>query len=176
VPIPFPLEVTLTKRLVAFLFPFLLVFTAAGFGASPQDEANAAARAMVDRFADSWNRADGAAYGENYWPDAELVDPSGVILTGRAAIVKEHVDLWAGIFRGTHQTVTVRRVQVLSAKYILVDFDAYLSGVHTGPSGGAPSPAGVVVAHLKHIMQNRNGEWGVLFAQNTLVATSPQPR
>jgi hypothetical protein len=102
VPIPFPLEVTLTKRLVALLFPFLLVFTAAGFGASPQDEANAAARAMVDRFADSWNRADGAAYGENYWPDAELVDPSGVILTGRAAIVKEHVDLWAGIFMGTH--------------------------------------------------------------------------
>ena len=166
----------MTKRLVAFLFPLLLVLTTAGFGASPRDEANAAARAMVDRFADSWNRADGAAYGENYWPDAELVDPSGVILTGRAAIVKEHVDLWAGIFKGTHQKVTVRRVQMLSSKYILVDFDAYLSGVRAGPPGAAPSPDGVLVAHLKHIIHNRNGEWRVLFAQNTLVATSQQPR
>lgn len=25
---------------------------------------------------DSWNRADRGAYGENYWPEAELVDPA----------------------------------------------------------------------------------------------------
>ncbi|HET7599645.1 MAG TPA: DUF4440 domain-containing protein [Gemmatimonadales bacterium] len=61
-------------------------------------EAAAAAEKMVARFVDSWNRADGAAYGENYWPDAELVNPSGVISRGKAAIVREHVDLWAGIF------------------------------------------------------------------------------
>jgi hypothetical protein len=90
--------------------------------------------------------------------------------------VKEHVDLWARIFKGTHLKVAVRRVQVLSAKYSLVDFDAYLFGVHTGPPGAARSPAGVLVAHLKHIVEKRNGEWRVLFAQNTLVATSPEPR
>jgi hypothetical protein len=55
-------------------------------------EASEAARAMVARFVDSWNRADGAAYGENYWPDAELVDPSGVISRGQAIIVQEHIE------------------------------------------------------------------------------------
>ena len=62
-------------------------------------EAAASAHAMVQRFVDSWNRADGAAYGENYWPDAELVDPSGLISRGQAAIVQEHADLWGGILR-----------------------------------------------------------------------------
>ncbi|HEX5387105.1 MAG TPA: hypothetical protein VFW66_10420, partial [Gemmatimonadales bacterium] len=65
-------------------------------------EAGAAAQAMVDRFVDSWNRADGAAYGKNYWPEAELVDPIGIISRGREAIVQEHVDLWAGPFKGSH--------------------------------------------------------------------------
>src|SRR5439155_13964684 len=49
------------------------------------------ADAMVNRFVESWNRADGASYGENYWPEAELVDPTGAIVTGRSAIVKRKV-------------------------------------------------------------------------------------
>ena len=53
----------------------------------PDSAAKAAAAAMVQRFADSWNRADGTAYGENYWPEAELVDPTGAIIDGQKAIV-----------------------------------------------------------------------------------------
>ncbi len=165
----------MTKRVFQFLLCGLVVFSCAGLSAPRQDEVTAAAQAMVERFADSWNRADGAAYGENYWPDAELIDPSGVVVSGRAAIVKEHVDLWAGAFKGTRQKVTVRRVKVLSAEYFLVDFDAYLTGVRAAPPGATLPADGVLVAHLKHIMQKRGGEWRVLFAQNTLVAV-PQPR
>ncbi len=64
------------KRIAFCLLPVILVFPAIA-GAVSQGEADAAAQAMVNRFADSWNRADGAAYGENYWPEAELVDPAG---------------------------------------------------------------------------------------------------
>jgi hypothetical protein len=56
------------------------------------DEAQSVAIAMVNRFVDSWNRADGAAYGENYWPDSELVDPTGAIKSGRTAIEQEHAE------------------------------------------------------------------------------------
>jgi uncharacterized protein (TIGR02246 family) len=160
------------KRFAARLLPVLLLFTSAALAtSSPQDEADGTAKTMVNRFVESWNGADGGAYGENYWPDAELVDPSGVVLTGRAAIVKEHVDLWAGIFKGTRQKATIRRIKVLSPEYIVVDFDAHLSGVHAVPPGATPPPGGVLVAHLKHILQKRQGVWRVLFAQNTLVAT-----
>ena len=159
--------------LSACLASGLLALAGTGFASSPQEEANAAAQAMVSRFVNSWNRADGAAYGKNYWPDAELVDPSGVIVSGRAAIVKEHVDLWKGIFKDTRQTATIRRTRVLCPDYIVVDFDAHLSGFRALPPGATAPPGGVLVAHLKHIMQKRHGVWKIVLAQNTLIA-APQ--
>src|SRR5215216_4687828 len=117
------------KRAATFISAQLLTFAAAS-GAVAQSappvpkEAEVAAKAMVERFVDSWNRADGAAYGENYWPDAELVNPSGVISQGQAAIVQEHVELWAGIFKGSHVTGKVRRIRMLGPTFMMVDFDA----------------------------------------------------
>src|ERR1700680_5235135 len=93
----------------SILIPFIGVVAPS---APADDEAQAVAKAMVKRFVDSWNRADGAAYGENYWPEAELVNPSGDILNGKAAIVQEHVNLWAGVLKGTHATGAVRKIQV----------------------------------------------------------------
>jgi uncharacterized protein (TIGR02246 family) len=133
-------------------------------------EANNAARAMVARFVDSWNRADGAAYGENYWPDAELVDPSGVIGRGQAAIVQEHGELWAGIFKGSHLVGQVRRVRMLGPTFMMVDFDTELSGLPQLPPGSPADAAGVLHNHLKHRMEFRQGTWKVLAAQNTFVA------
>src|SRR3954471_7454115 len=102
--------------------------------ATPSDnDATAASQAMVKRFTESWNRADGAAYGENYWPDAELVDPSGAISSGRAAIVQEHVDLWGGPFKGSHVAGQVRCIRMLGSRFMLVDFDAELSGARNLP-------------------------------------------
>jgi uncharacterized protein (TIGR02246 family) len=166
----------MTIRLSACLASVLLAMAGTAFAYSPQEEADAAAHAMVSRFVNSWNRADGAAYGENYWPDAELVNPSGVVLAGRAAIVKEHVELWKGIFKATRQTATIRRTTVLCPDYIVVDFDARLSGFHALPPGANAPPGGVLVAHLKHIMQKRHGVWKILLAQNTLVAASQSAR
>ena len=51
-------------------------------------DASVAAQAMVARFVDSWNKADGAAYGENYWPDAELVDPSGWLVAAKLRLCR----------------------------------------------------------------------------------------
>src|SRR6266478_5343936 len=118
-----------------------------GQNAASDAEAKAAAEATVRSFMDSWNRADGAAYGENYWADAELVDPSGEIVDGRTAIAQEHVDLWAGIFKGSRMAAKVRRVRRLDPNHIIV-----------------------LRTHLKHILEKRNGQWKVLAAQNTFIA------
>lgn len=133
-------------------------------------EAAVAAQAMVDRFVSSWNRADGAAYGENYWPDAELVDPSGGISRGQVAIVQEHVDLWAGIFKGSHIAGEIRRIRMLAPTVMMVDFDAELSGMRQPPAGGPAGASGVLRCYLKHILDRRHGVWKVLAAQNTCVA------
>lgn len=126
---------------------------------------NATAEAMLNRFVDSWNRADGAEYGKNYWPDAELVDPSGQIVSGREAIVQEHVDLWAGIFKGSHITGKVRRIRMLGSKYMIVDLDLELSGIRDLPPGSPTGAQGVLRNHLKHVMEKRGRECKVLSAQ-----------
>ena len=59
--------------LIAALFASTFAFCQA----QPDKEAQAAAEQTVHRFVDSWNREDGKAYGENYWPDAELVIVDG---------------------------------------------------------------------------------------------------
>ena len=84
--------------------------------AANANEEKAASDAMVARFVESWNKVDGAAYGENYWPEAELVDPSGKIWVGRAAIAGTHVDLWSTIFKGSTIDGSVRRIQRLAPK------------------------------------------------------------
>jgi uncharacterized protein (TIGR02246 family) len=150
--------------LIAALFASTLAFSQA----QPDKEARAAAEQTVHRFVDSWNREDGKAYGENYWPDAELVNPSGGIVKGRAAIAKEHVDLWAGIFKGSHMAATLRKVRRLDPNHIIVDFDTELSHVQKPPPGAPPN--GVIKTHLKHILEKRHGEWKVVAAQNTFIA------
>lgn len=132
--------------------------------------ARQAAEAMVARFADSWNHADASAYGANYWPEAELVNPSGVITHSQRAIVQEHVGLWAGIFEGSHITAKVRRIRMLGANFMMVDFDAELAGVRRLPPGSPADAAGVLHNHLKHVMERRHGVWKVLAAQNTFIA------
>src|SRR6185437_14991156 len=116
-------ELSMLKRtmVVGLVLNACLIGAGVAIAQGVDREAKAAADAMVSRFVDSWNRADGAAYGENYWPEAELVNPSGAIRNGKAAIVKEHVDLWAGIFKGTHIAAHVRRIQRLGPNYLIVD-------------------------------------------------------
>ena len=150
----------------------LTLFVPAALAIPADDEAQTAANAMVNRFVDSWNQADGAKYAENYWPEAELVDPVGRIVSGRTAIVQEHVDMWAGAFKGSHISGKVRRVQMLGSKFMVVDFDAEVSGVRDLPPGSPAGANALLRSHLKHVMEKRSGVWKVLSAQNTFIAAN----
>jgi uncharacterized protein (TIGR02246 family) len=133
-----------------------------------EQESAAVANAMIAGWVDSWNRSDGLAYGDGYWDDAELVDPSGRMWSGRAAIEQRHVDLWAGVFKGRRMTAAARRIQMLGPDFLLVDMDAELTDAPALPSGGHAHRGGMIQAHLKHILAKREGTWRILFAQNTI--------
>jgi len=141
-------------------------------GRAPNDEERAAAEAMLTHWVDSWNRADGAAYGENYWPDAELVDPTGTISAGRAAIAQSHVALWSSIFKGSVVKGVVRRIVPLGKNFLLVDLDMELRRFAVAPPV-ADTAGGAMKARLKHLLEKRDGAWRIIAAQNTAVAAPP---
>jgi len=131
------------------------------------NEEQTVADAMLRRFVESWNRAEGAAYGEGYWPDAELVGPLGTISHGRSEIEQGHVDLWAGIFKGSHIEGTVRTIRRLGPDFLLVDLDLEVTRFQQRPPGSHADTPGVIRSHLKHIIEKRYGAWRILAAQNT---------
>lgn len=109
---------------------------------APTAAMRAAAADLARRFAANWNAADGPAYGLAYWPDAELVDPSGAIWNGRTAIVQSHVDLWA---RGRSTArATVRRIRPLSDRLVVVDITATVCSFAQLPPGARADAQGCV--------------------------------
>jgi uncharacterized protein (TIGR02246 family) len=150
---------------------------AIGMGCSPSrtvssSEYENAAKQLADAFASTWNAKNGPGYGEAYWPDAELVDPSGLVWNGRDAIIKTHEELWAATGNTTAST-TVRRVRPLSPTLMVVDITSVISGFPAPPPGGTAGPDGRVYSNLKHVAEKRGNEWKIVTSQNTFM---PPPK
>ena len=141
--------------------------------AVPLAEMRTAAEHLARTFTDTWNAQSGAAYGEAYWPDAELVDPTGQVWDGREAIAAMHVRLWNGPARNTRVSATVRRVRPIGTEAMVVDLDVDVAGFSPAPPGAAVHADGKVKAHLKHVVEKRAGGWKIAASQNTFVAASP---
>jgi len=145
--------------------------------ANSQDIAGSA----LNVFVDSWNKAAAGnpegpqSYGSLYWPDAELVDPSGNIWNGGPAVVQMHVDLWNTAFKGSVVSGTVRKTRRLSPTLMIVDFDLDLKVAGSLPPM-IPSSNGIVKAHLKHVMEKRGADWKVIAAQNTFYSDAQAAR
>jgi uncharacterized protein (TIGR02246 family) len=127
-----------------------------------------AAEQLAETFATTWKAKDGAAYGMAYWPDAELVDPSGRISDGRDAIVKTHEELWTAT-GDTKASTTVRRVRSLSPTLMVVDITVVVSGFPAPPPGGTADAKGHVYANPKHVAERRGNDWRILVSQNTFL-------
>ena len=125
---------------------------------------------FAETFATTWNDRDGPAYGDAYWPEAELVDPTGSIWVGREAIAGMHVDLWNGPARETRVTASVRRTRALSESLAVVDLDVEVTGFSPAPPGALSDPDGIVRTRLKHVIEMRQSEWKIIASQNTFVA------
>lgn len=144
-------------------------------GVEPTAEMKTAAEQLARTFADTWNQQDGETYGEAYWLDAELVDPTGQVWDGRPAIAAMHVDLWNGPARDSRVSTKVRRIRPIGTNAMVLDLEIVVSGFSPPPPGASVDQDGCVKARLKHVVEMRAGEWKIAASQNTFVAAM-QPR
>jgi uncharacterized protein (TIGR02246 family) len=149
--------------------------------AQTQDtEVQKAASNALSAFIASWNRAAAgdslgyAQYRALYWPDADLVDPSGNVWNDQNGIVQMHVDLWNAPFKGSVVDGRVRKARRLSTTVLVADFDLILKLAGPSPPG-SPGAGGPVKAHLKMVMTKRGKQWKVISSQNTFFSDSPPP-
>ena len=126
-------------------------------------------------FASAWNAKDSVAYGLAYWPDAELVDPTGSIWNGRDAIADMHAGLWGGPGRDTQVEASVRRVRPLAPDLAVLDLNVAVDGFSPPPPGASVDDSGIVHTRLKHVIERRAAEWKIIASQNTFVSPPPRP-
>jgi uncharacterized protein (TIGR02246 family) len=135
--------------------------------ASADDEALAVARRVVSNLETAWNTGNGKAYAAEYWPDAELINIFGSVVEGQTQVSARMSEIFAGAFKGSHVTSTIRKVRRLGPSVIVVDTDQDNTGT-VGPQ--ASSERQPVRTRLKNILERRNGLWRIVATQNTQVA------
>lgn len=147
---------------------------------SSDPEVDKVASTALTTFIASWNRAaagDSLGYSQYrslYWPDADLVDPSGYVWNDQNGIVQMHVDLWNAPFKGSVVDGKVRKARRLSPTVLVADFDLTLKLAGPPPPSG-PGSSGPVNAHLKMVMSKRGTEWRTISSQNTFFSNVPPP-
>src|SRR5690348_16864408 len=75
--------------------------------------ATAVATDLLSRLEDAWNRADGAAFGAAYRPDASFVTVQGLHIEGAEGIGAGHAGIFATIYAGS-----VNAMQLVSAREV----------------------------------------------------------
>ena len=120
------------------------------------------ARDVLQRLEDSWNRGDGATFGEAYADDATFVNIRGDYAAGRDAIAAGH----AAIFATTHAG-SVNRMELIASREIADGVVVTVSrNVLTAPVGPL---RGRHAALSTSVLVRAAGEWQIAATHNTLV-------
>ena len=123
---------------------------------------DAVARDVLQRLEDSWNRGDGAAFGEPYADDATFVTIRGDYIAGRNEIAAGHAEIFATTHAGS-----VNRMQLIASREIADGVVVSVSrSVLTAPVGPL---RGRHAALSTSVLVRVAGEWQIAATHNTLV-------
>lgn len=129
----------------------------------------------VIALAAAWNAADAAAWGRQFWPDSEFTNIRGQVFHGVAENQAQHAHIWATIYLGSRFAARVLRVWPLGPDHALVDTEARVTNFKSVMPGIVLAESGTLVTRFRHLVERRNGEWRILFSQNTVVMLPPGP-
>lgn len=127
-------------------------------------------RAIASALEEAWNRGDGPAWGEQFWPDARFVNAVGAASDGRDAIAALHTRIFTTVYKGSRNTFKIARVTKLGKGRMLVELDGKAEGLSKLPASYPVWQDGSVHAHLMFVSEQRGSEWRIVYAQNTVVS------
>ena len=121
-------------------------------------------------FVDAWNAHNAHAFALTFVPDGDFTNVLGVHVQGRPGIETLHAQVFAKIFKASHQTLQIRSVRLLAPAIAAVDIDWRMTGA-VNPDGSArPELRGL----LNWVMQRQSdGTWLIVIMHNTPLGGYP---
>jgi uncharacterized protein (TIGR02246 family) len=130
------------------------------FGASRTESSSEIAAKAVEQLTAAYRARDGHAYAALFWPDAELMNVFGQVVTGQDQIEALVNTVFRGPLRDRVVHMDIRKIRQLAPNVIVLD-----------TTNSDASKSSDQVTQMKWILEKRGLEWRVIAGQNTAIQT-----
>jgi uncharacterized protein (TIGR02246 family) len=135
-------------------------------------EDEAAIKQVVAGFSDGWNLHDAHSMCVSLADDVQWVNWRGEVLNSRKDVEEQHATLFAGLYKNTHRTDTVKSVRYFTPELASVDNYWTMTGAKTRDGADWPYREG----YANYVMARRSGRWVILVSHTAdFNAKAPSP-
>jgi uncharacterized protein (TIGR02246 family) len=118
----------------------------------------AAIKQVVAGFSDGWNSHDAHSMCLSLADDVQWVNWRGEAVHSRKEVEDEHATLFAGLYKNTHRTDTVKAIRNLTPELVSVDNYWTMTGAKRRDGTDWPYREG----YVNYLMAKRNGHWVII--------------
>lgn len=119
------------------------------------DKSDAAIRATDVAFAAAWNKHDAKAMAATWAKDGDLVNPSGRVAKGRAAIEQLITSEHAAEFKSSTYTPGPMSIRFIEPDIAITESDTAITGIMNPDGTSAPTSH----VHILRIVERKDGKW-----------------
>ena len=128
---------------------------------APEDEA--AIRQVVAGFSEGWNGHDAHAMCSSLADDVQWVSWRGDVTHSRKQVEDDHATLFAGLYKNSHRTDTVKAIRYLTPELASVDNYWSMTGAKMRDGSDWPYRAG----YVNFLMAKRGGRWVIIVSHTS---------
>jgi uncharacterized protein (TIGR02246 family) len=163
---------TILLALLAMPLALILARSAAARPADSGSADEAAIKQVVAGFSDGWNSHDAHSMCMGLAEDVQWVNWRGEAVHSRKEVEDEHATLFAGLYKNTHRTDTVKGIRTLTPELVSVDNYWTMTGAKTRDGADWPYREG----YVNSLMVKRNGRWVIIVSHTAdFNAKAPSP-
>jgi uncharacterized protein (TIGR02246 family) len=131
-----------------------------------------AIKQVVAGFSDAWNSHDARAMCVSLADDVQWVNWRGEAVHSRREVEEQHATLFAGLYKNTHRTDTVKSIRYFTPELASVDNYWTMTGAKTRDGADWPYREG----YANYIMAKRDGRWVIIVSHTAdFNAKTPRP-
>jgi uncharacterized protein (TIGR02246 family) len=134
----------------------------------PAKSADSAAYLLIREFAARWTDSNAVAISNLFMPEADLVIPTGMVASGRAAIRAFYASAFAAGYAGSIAGATIEHIRSVSSDVAIVDAAWFIARAKTPSGAQAPTERGLLTA----VICRDGNAWGIIALREQTSATA----